>query len=167
MNGIKHLPLYFGSLAAIALALGVLSAGAQELRNHDLCRQVTPYSQEQLGDRDGHMLSVGSDNCETVEGVTKGAVWNSQTVWEWNGTKAKEVAGWCVGRKPGAITTCQDTDATIELILTDGKVTGWTASGHSPVTMATGDWAFLNGKTWYWTAKPTGLYTFEINSEVK
>jgi hypothetical protein len=73
---------------------------------------------------------------------------------------AKELAGYGVGRKAGATTTFQDTDGTVELILTDGKVTG-------PVTMSTGDWASFNGKTWFWTAKSTGRYTSELYSTLK
>ena len=99
---------------------------------------------------------MSEHSCETVEGVTKGAVWHPLSMWEWDGTKAKELSGYGVGRKAGATTTYQDAEGTVELMVTDGKVTGWTASGHSPVTMATGDWASFNGKTWFWTAKPTG-----------
>ena len=66
--------LRFSGLAAAALALAALAPGAvaQELQNHDLCRQTSTYPPEQLGDRDGHMLNYGLDSCETVEGVTKG-----------------------------------------------------------------------------------------------
>lgn len=57
MKGIKRLPLYFGGLAAVAFALGASSAFAQEICNHDLCRQASPYPPEQL-DRDGHALNM-------------------------------------------------------------------------------------------------------------
>ena len=115
------------------------------------------------------MLNYGLDSCETVEGVTKGAVWTSYIVWEWDGPKAKELAGWSVGRKDGATQACQEIPekGTNELIMTDGKVTGWTASGQCVVTMGTGDFASMAGKTWYWNAKPTGPMTYEIMSTVK
>ena len=53
--------LSFSGLAAAALAFAAFapSAVAQELRNHDLCRQTSIYPPEQLGDRDGHMLNMG------------------------------------------------------------------------------------------------------------
>ena len=108
MKGIKHFPSYFGGLSAIGLALATPNAVAQELHNHDLCRQTSTYPPEQLGDHDGHILNYGSDSCETVEGVTKGAVWTTYIMWEWDGPKAKELAGWAVGRKVGATQTCQD-----------------------------------------------------------
>ena len=163
--------LRFSSLAAAALAFSALGprAGAQELRNHDLCRQTSTDSLEQLGDREDHRLNSGMDSCETVEGVTKGAIWTSYIMWEWDGPKAKELAGWAVGRKAGATQTCQDIPekGTNELIMTDGKVTGWTASGQCVVTMGTGDFASMAGKTWYWNARPTGPMTYEIHSMVK
>jgi hypothetical protein len=169
MNGIKHLPLYFGSLSAIALTLGISSTGAQEMKNHDLCRQGGTYPLEQLGDRDGHGISSGTDSCETVEGVTKGAVWTGFIMWEWDGPKAKEVAGWGIGRKDGATQVCQDLTekGQSELVIKDGKVTDWAASGQCVITMGTKDWASMVGKTWYWNAKPTGQMTYEIHSEVK
>jgi hypothetical protein len=151
------------------LALAAPNAVAQELHNHDLCRQTSTYPLEQLGDRDGHARNSGMDSCETVEGVTKGAIWTSFIMWEWDGPKAKELAGWAVGHKVGATQTCQDIPekGTIELVMTDGKVTGWTASGQCVVTMGTGDFASMAGKTWYWNAKPTGPMTSEINSTIK
>ena len=169
MKGIQHFPLYFGGLSAIGLALAAPNAVAQELHNHDLCRQTSTYPLEQLGDRDGHAMNSGMDSCETVEGVTKGAIWTSFIMWEWDGPKAKELAGWAVGRKTGATQTCQDIPekGTIELIMTDGGVTGWTASGQCVVTMGTGDFASMAGKTWFWNAKPTGPMTYENNSTIK
>ena len=102
-------------------------------------------------------------------GPPHGGVWTSYIMWEWDGPKAKELAGWAVGRKVGATQTCQDIPekGTNELTITDGKVTGWTASGQCVVTMGTGDFASMAGKTWYWNAKPTGPMTYEINSTVK
>jgi hypothetical protein len=168
MKGLKHLRLYVGSLSTIALVMAAPSAVAQELRNHDLCRQASPYLPEQL-DRDGHTLNMGTDSCETVEGVTKGTMWQSFSMWEWDGPKAKEAAGWAVGRKTGATQACQDLPekGTLDLVMTDGKVTGWKASGQCVVTMGTGEFASMVGKTWYWTDTPTGPLTSEINSMIK
>ena len=168
MQGInKQLPLCLGGLPAIALALGAGSAAGQELHNHDICHRVAFLPPDPLGDREGHALGITQDNCETVEGVGKGAVWNNYSMWEWDGTKAKELAGYGVARKAGATTTFRDVDGTLELTLTDGKVTGWTASGNSVVTMGTGDWASFNGKKWHWVAKSTGPMTSEANSTLK
>jgi hypothetical protein len=156
------------ALSAVALALLAPGAVADELHNHDLCRQATPYPPEQL-DRDGHTLLMGTDSCETVEGVTKGTTWQDFGMWEWDGPKAKELAGWAVGRKTGATQACNELPekATLELVMTDGKVTGWKASGQCVVTMGTGDFASMVGKTWYWSVKSTGQYTSENFSTLK
>ena len=47
--------------------------------------------------------------------------------------------------------------------ITDGKMTGWAASGTGKNVLATGVWAPLSGKTDKWTAKPTapGQFTVE------
>jgi hypothetical protein len=50
------------------------------------------------------------------------------------------------------------------LILTDGKVTGWTVSGKGRVAMATGSAASFAGKTYTFTAKPTGPGQFAVES---
>ena len=49
-----------------------------------------------------------------------------------------------------------ETSATLELTMADGKVTGWTASGRGTYPVATGSAAFLVGKSFTLTAKPTG-----------
>ena len=56
MRGIKLVPLCFGSLSAIAFALAVPSATAQEPHGHNVCREVGAFTPEQLGDREGHAL---------------------------------------------------------------------------------------------------------------
>jgi hypothetical protein len=88
-------------------------------------------------------------------------------MWEWEGPKAKELSGAGVGRKPGAALAFQDTDGTLEVTMTDGKPSGWTASGHSIVTMATGSWASLNGKKVEWTSKGTGPNVHEVDYTFK
>jgi hypothetical protein len=160
--------LSVGGLLLIASAVSTPTGSAEELRNHDLCRQATPYPPEQL-DREGHTLIMGMDSCETVEGVTKGAIWQSFGMWEWDGPKAKEMTGWAIGRKLGAIQVCNELPekATLELVLTDGKVTGWKASGQCVVTLATGHFTSMLGKTWYWDVKSTGLLTSDNDSVIK
>jgi hypothetical protein len=40
-------------------------------------------------------------------------------------------------------------EAKTALTMTDGKVTGWTASGRGVDTLATGDWASMNGRRYH------------------
>jgi hypothetical protein len=161
MKGIHHGPLYFCSLSAIVFALAAPTATAQELHGHILCRQVGAFTPEQLGDREGHALSMTQSSCQTTEGPLAGAVQTETNMWEWDGPKAKELSAYGVARKPGATFTFQHPDGTLEVTMTDGKPSGWTASGHGIVTLATGSWASLNGKTYEWTGKGTGPNVFE------
>ena len=83
MRGIKLVPLCFGSLSAIAFALSAPSATAQEPHGHILCRDVAAFTPEQLGDREGHALSIGQSSCEVTEGPVAGAVQTETNMWEW------------------------------------------------------------------------------------
>ena len=167
MKGIQHLPLYFGSLSAIAFALAVPSATAQELHGHDVCRDVGGFTPEQLGDREGHALAIGQVSCQVTEGPLAGAVVTETSMFEWDGPKAKELSDYGVARKPGATQAFQHTDGTLEVTMTDGKPSGWTASGHGIVTLATGSWASFNGKKYEWTGKGTGPNVFEADYTFK
>ena len=167
MKRIKHLPLCFGSLSAIALALAVPSATAQELHSHGVCRNIGAFAPEQLGDREGHALSIGEISCQIAEGPMDGAVVTETGMWEWDGPKAKELSDYGVGRKMGGTFAFQHTDGTLEVTMTDGKPSGWTASGHGVVTMATGSWASLNGKKYEWTGKGTGPNVLEADLTFK
>ena len=160
MRRIKHVPLYFGSLSAIAFALAVPSATAQELHGHNVCRDVGAFTPEQLGDREGHALATTQSSCQGTEGEAD-AVNTETNMWEWDGPKAKELSGYGVARIPGATFAWQNTDGTVEVTMTDGKPSGWTASGHAIATLATGSWASSNGKKGEWTAKSTGPNTWE------
>ena len=153
MRSIKLVPLCFGSLSAIAFALAVPSATAQELHGHILCRGVGAFTPEQLGDREGHALLIAESSCQVTEGPLAGGVVTETSMLEWDGPKAKELSDFGVGRKPGATEAFQHTDGTLELTMTDGKPSGWTASGHGIVTLATGNLASLNGKKYEWTGK--------------
>jgi len=74
MRSIKLVPLCFGCLSAIGFALAVPSATAQELHGHIVCRDVTAFTPEQLGDREGHALSIGQSSCQVTEGLVAGGV---------------------------------------------------------------------------------------------
>lgn len=167
MRRIELVPLCFGSLSAIAFALAAPSATAQELHGHQVCRIVGASAPEQLGDREGHALSIGQTSCQVTEGPLAGAVVTETSMLEWDGPKAKELSGYGVARKPGGTFAFQHTDGTLEVTMTDGKPSGWTASGHGVVTLATGSWAPLNGKSYEWTGKGTGPNVFEADYTFK
>ena len=72
MRGIKLVPLCFGSFSATAFALAAPSVTAQELHGHIVCREVGAFTPEQLGDREGHALSIGQASCQDTEGPWPG-----------------------------------------------------------------------------------------------
>jgi hypothetical protein len=122
MTGIKHLPLYLGSLSAIVFALAAPTATAQELHGHIVCRGVGAFTPEQLGDREGHALSIGESSCQISEGPVAGAVQTETNMWEWDGPKAKELSAYGVARKPGATFAFQHIDGTLEVTMTDERL---------------------------------------------
>ena len=165
MKGIKDILLYFGSLSAIAVALGAPGAVAQNVRVFT-CQDVGVGSPEPLGDREGHSISVYRGSCR-VEGAYAGGVSTDEGIWEWDGPKAVELSGSGIVRKPGSTLAWKETEGKLMLTMTDGKVTGWTSSGRGVNTLATGDWAKLAGKGYTWTAKSVGpsQYTIEAKDE--
>jgi hypothetical protein len=162
MNDIKHLPLYFGSLSAIALALGAPSAVAQEVSKF-FCQAVGGSgAPEPLGDREGHNITVLTASCRNVGGVLDGSLTTGQEIWEWDGTNAKMLLESGVVRKPGALATFE---------LTEGKLaltTGFTASRKGRWPTATGTAASLAGKSWTFKSWPTvaGQWEGEVTLDV-
>lgn len=86
------------------------------------------------------------------------------TIWEMNKGSATALSGDGVLRKTGGMAAYRLTSASRSLIMTDGKVSGWTVSGKAVYTMATGNTASLVGKNFSWTARPTGFNQYVIDS---
>jgi hypothetical protein len=156
-----------GGLAAAVLAFAGFapSAVAQNVRVLT-CQDVGGGPPEPLGDREGHMIRVQQGSCR-ADGAYAGGVSTDEGIWEWDGSKAVELSGSGIVRKPGSTLAWKETEGNLALTITDGKVTGWTASGRGVNTLATGVWAKLAGKGYTWTAKPTGPseYTVEARDE--
>jgi hypothetical protein len=151
--------LRFGGPAAAALAFAAFAPSAQAQENKTwtyTCQDVGASQPEPLGDKEGHSFSMSESSCTAGPGPQAGGVMTGMSTWEWNGPNVVMLFSNCVVRKPGAIIVCNNTEAKIALTMTDGKVTGWTASGGGVDTLATGDWASMNGKRFHWTAKPVG-----------
>jgi hypothetical protein len=153
--------------AAIPFAAFAPSAVAEEIIVKYACQNVGAFAQEPLGDREGHSISIGQFSCRVDAGPMSGGVMSGTTVWEWDKTNAVLVVGNGVVRKPGATVVYQDVDGKLALTLADGKVTGYTASGHVSFPIATGGGASLAGKSATWTSKPTGPDQFDIEDKVE
>jgi hypothetical protein len=163
---ISRFSMHVSAMSVLLVAFVAPGAKAQEA-GHDVCRSIGGYTPEQLGDRENHVLTFFQDSCQTTEGPAAGAVYNDTGVIEWDGPHGKELSGFGVGRKPGATQAFQDLDGQVEVTMVDGKPTGWIATGHSIVTLATGTLTPLLGKTVSWTGKSTGPNVFELDYTFK
>ena len=147
--------------AALAFAAFAPNAIAQEVFKFS-CQAVggsgTP---EPLGDREGHNITVLTASCRNAGGVLDGSLTTAQEIWEWDGPNAKMLLESGVIRKPGAIATFELTEGKIALTMTDGKVTGFTASGKGRYPTATGTAASVAGKSWTWKSWPAGAGQWE------
>jgi hypothetical protein len=155
--------LRFSGAAAAALAFAPFapSAIAQEVLKFS-CQAVGGSGvPEPLGDRQGHNITVLTASCRNVGGVLDGSLTTAQEIWEWDGTNAKMLLESGVIRKPGAIATFELTEGKLALTMTDGKVTGFTASGKGRWPTATGTAASLAGKSWTFKSWPTGAGEWE------
>jgi hypothetical protein len=155
-------------VAGLAFASATPNAIAQETTFTFTCQEFGGGSPpEPLGDREGHAISVGNYSCRADSGPLAGGVLTGTGIWEWDKTNAKMISNGGVIRKPGASAGYQITDGKLALTITDGKVTGATGEGAGTYSVAVGDAASLNGKSFTWTTKSTGPGTFQIDVKIK
>jgi hypothetical protein len=147
---------FAGVAAAAALAAFGSSAAAQDNTTVWSCQDVGIGPPESLGDREGHSVSVSESSCRAESGPLAGVVNTGTGIWEWNGPNAVLLIGGGVNREPGLNVVWKLTEGKIALTMTDGKVTGWTASGRGVHVLAVGSRASLAGKPYSWKAKSVG-----------
>jgi hypothetical protein len=145
-SGLAGATLVFAAFAQSAIAQEVIKFSCQAVGGSG-----TP---EPIGDREGHAIAVTIASCRNVGGVLDGSLTTAQEIWEWDGPNAKLLLESGVIRKPGAIVTFELTEGKLALTMTDGKVTGFTASGKGRWPTATGTAASLAGKSWNFKAGP-------------
>ena len=154
MNG-KRLLLHYIVITALALTYtAVLAQTGSTARLY--CHAVGSSQSEPLGDREGHSINDGQVTCRIEGGPADGSILTGINIIEWDKGNGVLLSGAGVTRKPGATTAYQHSEGKITLTMTDGKVTGSTASGRGRFTMATGSASALNGKTYSFTAKTVG-----------
>jgi hypothetical protein len=150
-----------GIAAAVAFAAFAPAAMAQEISKFSCQAVGANGAPEPLGDREGHGITVTTESCRNVGGAMDGSLTTGQSIWEWDGTNAKMLLESGVVRKPGALATYEITEGKLALTMTDGKVTGFTASGKGRWPTASGTAASLAGKSWTYKAKSTGAGQWE------
>lgn len=119
---------------------------------------------EPAGDREGHFIQVAMGTCNVEGGAFGGGVMTQNTIWESDGPKATLTSGHGVVRAPGGIAVYQTLSGTRSLVIKDGKVVGWTASGRVGYPVATGVYAATAGKTFTWTARLTAPNQYVIET---
>jgi hypothetical protein len=149
----------------LALAGGEPCAMAEDLTSTLTCQDVGGGGPEALGDREGHSVSVGQVSCRVDGGPMSGGVLTGTDIWEWDGPNAVSLVNNGIVRKDGATAVYQNTEAKLALTITDGKVTGWVASGKGHYQMATGSASVLMGKSCSYIAKPTGPHEFTADTK--
>jgi hypothetical protein len=92
-----------------------------------------------------------------------GAIVTGQSIWEWDKTNARMVSEAGVVRGPSATATYEITEGKLALTITDGKVTGFAASGKGRWPIATGSGASLAGKSFTFSSKSTGAGQWEAD----
>jgi hypothetical protein len=154
-----------GIAAAIGYAGLAPVAVAQETSYKFACQDVGASAPEPLGDREGHNITVHPYSCRVDSGPMSGGIVTGTDVWEWDGPKAVQRSNVGVIRKPGATVVYVGAGGNLTLTMTDGKVTGFTASGKTTDVVATGGAASMSGRSDSWTAKPAGpgQFAVEIN----
>jgi hypothetical protein len=151
--------------AALTVAAMCGNAYAQAVMpSKSMCANAGANGMEPVGDREGHAVQVSHGTCRLVGGPLDGAVMATNTIWEHDKGAAKALSGDGVIRKPGAMAAYRLSSGTFAFVMKDGKVAGWTASGKAMYTMATGTAAALAGKSFSWTAQPTGASEYVIES---
>ena len=156
------------SLSGIASILMISSnAMAQEDQIVWNCvpSTMSASTREAVGDRDGHMIATGQSVCTGTSGVLKDAVWTFSVLFSYDKAEGTLIDGSGIAKKPGTIVVTKFLDIKQILIMTDGKLTGYSGAGYIAFPIATGDAAALAGKTVEVTWKnntPINQYTLEM-----
>jgi hypothetical protein len=158
--------LAFASCAILVASMGSETVFAQATATSArvTCNNIGGSAPEPVGDRDGHTLQVAEASCTVQGGPLDGAVLTQNTLWEYDKGVGNMISSHGVYRKPGAMAIYVNSAGTINLVMTEGKVTGWTASGKGRYAMASGSAVSLSGKTYSWTARPTGPRSYVVEA---
>ena len=128
------------------------------------CHAIGVSQAEQLGDKDGHWMSVAQHTCRAEGGLFDGAIMTGSTIQEYNGPNGIGRAGSGVVRKPGATGIYVTTEQKTALKMADGRVVGFESNTKGRYVMATGTAAAYAGKSYSSTARSTapGQFVIEV-----
>lgn len=138
--------------ALTAVPAGVLAQTSNVIKSQ--CAFIGHNPPEALGDRPGHSIAVSEFACIVEGGPLNGGVNSGTQIYEWEGVNGVGKAGFGVVRGRGGHVVYVNTEMKNTLTMTDGKVTGFVATGRGHYPVATGVAASYLGKTYSYVAKP-------------
>lgn len=118
------------------------------------CAFIGHNPPEALGDRPGHSIAISEFTCIVEGGPLDGGVMSGTQIYEWDGANGVGKAGFGVLRGRGGHIVYVNTEMKNTLTITDGKVTGFVATGRGHYPVAAGVAASYLGKTYSYVAKP-------------
>jgi hypothetical protein len=154
------------SCSILAMLIGSQTARADILARYD-CNMVDFFTQEPMGDRPDHNLSLLQYSCVGVDGPLKGVLYSGSNTVEWDGLKGKIIVGGGIHRIPGGRLVTELTEGNVVAVMKDGKLIGNESSGKGIVKLAVGPFATLNGKTVKFSTTPISpiRWTLEMTAE--
>ena len=111
------------------------------------CGVIGTIAQEQIGDRNGHLLVSFEYSCLGVDWLFKDAVATAVSVSEWDGPRGTYLASLGLHRAPGGFAVGQLLEGTASLVMKDGKPIGAESTGKTIFKFASGTLAALSGRT--------------------
>jgi hypothetical protein len=160
----RHLLSLCGIASILMISSGAM-AQEDQITWNCVPSTMSASTREPVGDRDGHMIATGQSVCTGTSGVLKDAVWVFSVLFSYDKTEGTLIDGSGIAKKPATIVVTKVVDGKQTLVMTDGKLTGYSGSSQMTFPIATGDAAVLAGKTAEVTWKnntPINQYTLEM-----
>jgi hypothetical protein len=148
--------------SALAVIVSAQMAHAENLARYQ-CNVVNFATQEPIGDRPDHTLSLLEYSCLAVDGALKGALYTGANTVEWDGPKGRIIVGGGIHRLPGGRAVTELSEGVASIVMKDGKFAGNEASGRGVIKYAGGAFAALNGKQVRFTSTPVSPIRFILD----
>lgn len=149
-------------LTTFSVCMTAGSANAQAPSVRALCTNHGPNTVEPIVGREGQSFLAAEATCQIQGGPMDGAIDTQSVLWHYDKGSGTLVSGHSVARLPDSIATAVITSGSLTFQMADSKVTGWTASGKGRYALGAGAAASLGGKTFAWTASPTGPQSYAV-----
>jgi hypothetical protein len=152
----------------LGVLLFALSAGVsgQQIVFKGNCMTIGVSPPEQLTGAQGQSVSVGNYTCQMVGGPLDGGIVTGTSIWHYEKGVGKGMSGAGVTRRPDAQAVWDQSEATMNLHVAEGRVTGYSGTGKGQFKLATGAASALNGRLYKFNFRSTGPGSFEVETIV-